>query len=55
MKKTGIIKAMLLCKRYEKMSHQEREEIRNLRFQDIVNFARKNSPYYAQLYSGLGL
>lgn len=53
MRKTGIVKAMLLCKKYEKMSHQEREEIRNLRFQDIVNHARKNSPYYARLYSTL--
>ncbi len=53
MKKVGIIKAIVLCKKYEKMSPEQRENLRKQRLQDIVNHACKNSPYYAQLYRDL--
>ena len=53
MKKTGIIKAMMLCKKYEKMSQEQRDELRIQRLHRLVKYARENSPYYSQLYSDL--
>lgn len=53
MKKTGILKAMKLCMDYEKMTAEEKEEIRRKRLQEIVAHARKNSPYYQQLYKNV--
>ena len=53
MKKTGIIKAMKLCKDYEKMSEEKREAVRQKRFREIVKHARENSPYYRMLYRDL--
>ena len=53
MKKVGVIKAMMLCKDYEKMDPVQRQEIRSQRLQDIVTHARKNSPYYRELYRNL--
>lgn len=50
MKKTGILKAMKLCMDYEKMSLEQRTAVREQRLRDIVNHARRNSPYYQNLY-----
>lgn len=50
MKKIGIFKVMKLCKDYEKMNAEEKQEIRRQRLQEIVEHARKNSPYYKKLY-----
>lgn len=50
MKDTGIFKAMKLCKDYEKMSEQKKQEIRRERLENIVNYARQSSPYYKKLY-----
>ena len=46
MKKIGIFKAMKLCKDYEKMSAEKQQEIQKKRLEEIVEYARKNSPYY---------
>lgn len=53
MKKTGIFKAMKLCMDYEKLEEEQKLEIRNQRLTDIVAHARKNSPYYRELYRNL--
>ena len=50
MKKIGILKAMKLCKDYEKLGMEERKTLREKRLKDMVEWARKNSPYYAKLY-----
>ena len=50
MKKTGLVKAMLLCGKYDKMSPEEREAARARRLRELVMHARENSPYYAGLY-----
>lgn len=50
MKDTGIFKAMKLCKDYEKMSEQKKQEIRRERLENIVNYARQSSSYYKKLY-----
>lgn len=50
MKNIGIFKAMKLCRDYEKSSTEEKQVIRNQRLKKIVEHARKNSPYYNNLY-----
>ena len=41
---------MKLCRDYGRMSEDQRREIREQRFRDLVSYARKNSPYYRELY-----
>ena len=53
MKKIGIFKAMKLCKDYEKMSTEKQQEIQKKRLEEIVEYARKNSPYYRKLYQNV--
>lgn len=53
MKKIGIFKAMKLCKDYEKMSAEEKQAIRRKRLEEIVVYAKENSPYYKKLYQGV--
>ena len=44
---------MKLCRDYGRMSEDQRREIREQRFRDLVSYARKNSPYYRELYSNV--
>ena len=39
MKRIGIFKAMKLCRDYEKLSAEERQEIREKRLEAIVEYA----------------
>lgn len=48
--KTGILKAMKLCRDYEKLSPEQREAVREQRLREIVDHARASSPYYRELY-----
>lgn len=53
MKKIGILKAMKLCMDYEKMRPEQRTAIREQRLRELVDYARKNSPYYQKQYRNL--
>ena len=53
MKKTGILKAMKLCRDYEKLSEDKRKQLRDERLREIVEHARKHSPYYQKLYADI--
>lgn len=50
MKKIGLLKAMLLCRQYEKMTEREREVLRMRRLREVTEHAKKNSPFYRRLY-----
>ncbi|MBQ6223018.1 MAG: phenylacetate--CoA ligase family protein [Solobacterium sp.] len=50
MRKTGILKAMKLCRDYEKMNPEQRKKLQTQRLQEIVHYAKENSPYYKELY-----
>ncbi|HHV30295.1 MAG TPA: phenylacetate--CoA ligase family protein [Clostridium sp.] len=54
MKKTGIIKAMMLCWKYEKMSDAKKSSIRQERLHKLVSYAKQYSPYYKERYKNLG-
>ena len=53
MKKIGIFKAMALCNDYAKMDVSAREAVTQQRLHEMVEWARKNSPFYAKLYKDL--
>jgi len=46
----GLLKGVLLCTRYQKMDQATRHTIQQQRLHALVNYARENSPYYAELY-----
>ena len=50
MRKTGILGAMALCRRYERMGPRQREALRERRLRELVAHARANSPYFKELY-----
>ncbi len=50
MKRIGILKAMKLCRDYDRMSAAEQSRIRLQRLRDITAYAKENSPYYRELY-----
>ena len=50
MRRTGILGAMALCRRYDRMDPRQREALRERRLRELAEYARKNSPYYWELY-----
>lgn len=53
MKKIGMLKGLMLCRRYRRMDDVARAELRARRLQSMVAWARANSPYYEEHYRGL--
>ena len=53
MKKIGILKAIKLCRDYEKSSPEKKRTIQNQRLHDIVSYARRNSMFYKSLYNSV--
>lgn len=49
----GMFKAMKLCTKYQKMREGDRTTLRDTRLLQMVEWARENSPYYAQLYKNI--
>ncbi len=54
MKKISLLKGMMLCRQYEKMSKEDKAKARDARFQELVRYAKANSPYYKRLYQNIG-
>ena len=53
MKPIGMMQALRLCGAYEKAPPEKRSAIREERLRMLVDYARKNSPYYGKLYQGV--
>ena len=54
MKQISLLKAMYLTHKAGKMSTPERMRLQQHRLQDLVFYAKENSPYYAELYKDVG-
>ena len=54
MQKTGILKAMLTCLAYQKMTAPNKARIREERLQEIVAFARRRSRFFQTIYEKTG-
>jgi len=48
--KIGLIQGMRLSAQYQKMNETQRSRLQQERLRSIVDYARVNSPYYAELY-----
>ena len=53
MKPIGMMQALRLCGAYEKAPQEKRSAIREERLRTLVDYARRNSPYYGNLYQGV--
>lgn len=53
MKNISLMKAIRLCRQYEKLPQEQREKLRAQRLRELVRYARSNSPYYAKRYAVL--
>ena len=54
MKQINLLRAMHLTYKAERMSTAKRIELQQRRLQDLVNYVKENSPYYAELYKEVG-
>ncbi len=51
--RVGLLKGVILCTRFQKLDQTARLAIQQQRLSSLVDFARKNSPYCAELYRDL--
>ncbi|MBQ5319357.1 MAG: phenylacetate--CoA ligase family protein [Oscillospiraceae bacterium] len=50
MRKIGLIKALFLTRKADKMSAAERTALQQERLKELVSYVKENSPYFADLY-----
>lgn len=53
MKQIGLLKALVLTRRADKMGDQERFALQQRRLRDLIAYVRKNSPYFSKLYQDI--
>lgn len=53
MKKIGLIKALALTKKADKMNDNERVALQQKRLKELISYAKENSPYFAKLYADI--
>lgn len=49
----GLLRGMRLCAQYRKMDETQRVALQKMRLREMVDYARANSPLYAELYKNL--
>lgn len=54
MKKISLLKGLMLCNQYEKMSEEDKAKVREYRLRELIQYAKANSPYYKRLYQNIG-
>lgn len=53
MNKTGLIKALSLTKKADRMSPDQRNTLQKQRLDELIAYAKKNSPYFSELYKNI--
>lgn len=53
MKEIGLIKALALTKKADKMSNQERIALQQKRLKELISYVKENSPYFAKAYADI--
>ncbi len=53
MKTIGLLKALALTHKADKMDEQKRLALQQQRLRELIAYVRKNSPYFAKLYQGI--
>jgi len=53
MKKIGLLKAMALIRKADRMTDQERLVLQQSRLKELIAYVKENSPYFSELYKGI--
>ena len=53
MRKIGLLKALALTRKADKMSAAERTALQQKRLRELVDYVKENSPYFAELYKNV--
>lgn len=53
MKTIGLIKAIALTHRADKMSEADRFSLQQKRLKELISYVKKNSPYFSKIYQGI--
>ena len=53
MNNIGLIKALSLTKKADRMSPDQRNTLQKQRLDELIAYARKNSPYFSELYKNI--
>lgn len=53
MKSIGLLKAIYLTHKADKMTNDERSTLQKLRLQELVAYVKNNSPYFSELYKDI--
>ena len=51
MKTIGMMKALRLCAKYQKLPAAQRQTLQEQRLRQLVDYAKANSPYFGRLYA----
>ena len=51
MKTIGLMKALRLCAKYQKLPAAQRQTLQEQRLRQLVDYAKANSPYFGRLYA----
>lgn len=54
MEKISLLKGLILVSKFDKLTPQEKQSTKKERLQQLVGYAKVNSPYYAKLYKEVG-
>lgn len=55
MKQIGLLKAMALTKKADKMTEGERYALQQKRFRKLIAYVKENSPYFSRLYEEIDI
>lgn len=55
MKQLGLLRAMWLTKKADKMTLEQREVLQRKRFQELISYVKENSPYFKEQYRNITL
>lgn len=53
MKQIGLLKAMYLTNKADRITKERRKELQQRRLKELIAYVKDNSPYYSELYQGI--
>lgn len=54
MKQIGLLKALWLVRKADRMTDTERLALQQIRFRELITYVKKHSPYFSKLYENIG-
>ena len=53
MKQLGLMQALMLTRKADKMTEKQRKILQQARLRELVTYVRNNSPYFGDLYGDI--